>query len=63
MLARCYINEVYLRICDIKTALANGDSSKAKKYHSHTKKAMNSYLTLMNRQITSKVGEPFGYID
>ena len=63
MLARWYINEVYLRIGDIKTALANGDSSEAKKCQSYAKKAMNSYLTLMNRQITSKVGEPFDYID
>lgn len=62
MLARWYINEVHLRIGDMKTALDKGDFNEAKACHGFVKKAMNSYLTLMNRVITSKVGNPFGYI-
>ncbi|KAL3789168.1 hypothetical protein HJC23_012257 [Cyclotella cryptica] len=62
MLARWYINEVYLRIGDMRAALEKGDRSEAKLCHDYTKKAMNSYLSLMNRVITSKVGEPFGFV-
>ena len=62
MLARWYINEMYLRIGDIRNALEKGDSSEAKTCYGYLKKAMNSYLTLMNRVITSKVGDKFGYL-
>lgn len=62
MLARWYINEVYLRIGDMKTALNKGDANEAEACYGYVKKAMNSYLTLMNRVITSKVGDAFGYI-
>lgn len=62
MLARWYINEMYLRIGDYKNALEKGDVEDAKACYGYLVKAMNSYLTLMNRQITSKVGDPFGYL-
>ena len=62
MLARWYINEVYLRIGDMKAALEKGDANEAKSCYGNVKKAMNSFLTMMNRQITTKVGDPFGYI-
>ena len=62
MLARWYINEVYLRIGDLRIALDKGDKSEAKLCHHYAKKAMNSYLSLMNRVITSKVGEPFVFV-
>ena len=52
----------YLRIGDMKTALNNGDANEAKACYGYVKKAMNSYLTLMNRVVTSKVGDSFGYI-
>ncbi|KAL7506627.1 hypothetical protein ACHAXN_003878 [Cyclotella atomus] len=62
MLARWYINEIYLRIGDTKSALEKGDAKEAKACYGYTKKSLNSYLTLLNRVITSKVGDPFGYI-
>ena len=62
MLSRWYINEVYLRIGDTKSALEKGDANEAKLCYSYVKKAMNSFLTMMNRQITTKVGDPFGYV-
>jgi hypothetical protein len=62
MLARWYINEVYLRIGDMRTALEKGDKIEAKSCHDYAKKALNSYLSLMNRVITSKVGEQFGFV-
>jgi hypothetical protein len=58
-LARWYINEVFLDINDIRLATSKEVAIKA---HSAAKKALNSYLTLMNRVITSKVGEPFVYV-
>ncbi|KAL7466116.1 hypothetical protein ACHAXS_006411 [Conticribra weissflogii] len=62
MLARWYINEMYLRIGDVRDALEKGNSSEAKDCYSYLKKAMNSYLSLMNRVITSKVGDKFEYL-
>ena len=62
MLARWYINETYLRIGDYKSALERGDAKDAKACYEYLKKAVNSYLTLMNRSITSKVGDPFSYV-
>ncbi len=62
MLARWYINEIYLRIGDYRDALARGDAIEAKACYNYLTKAMNSYLSLLNRSITSKVGEQFGYI-
>jgi len=59
LLARWYINEIYLRIGDIKSA-SNGEE--ALKAHDAAKKAMNSYLSMLNRVITSKVGNKFEYI-
>jgi len=62
MLQRWYINEMYLRIDDYRSALENGDAKEAKVSYGCLGKAMNSYLTLLNRQITSKVGDKFGYL-
>mmetsp|Transcript_10782 Transcript_10782/g.22832 ORF Transcript_10782/g.22832 Transcript_10782/m.22832 type:complete len:281 (+) Transcript_10782:50-892(+) len=62
MLARWYINEMYLRIGDVRAALEKGNSSEAKECYGYLKKAMNSYLSLMNRVITSKVGDKFEYL-
>lgn len=58
-LARWYINEIYLRIGDVKGAATEGDASEA---YGAAKKAINSYLSMMNRQISSKVGEKFKYV-
>jgi len=63
MLARWYINEIYLRIGDYRRALASGDEKDAKFSYQCMIKAMNSYLTLLNRSITSKVGDPFTYVE
>lgn len=62
MLARWYINEMYLRIGDYRDALKRGDGEKAETSYECLRKATNSYLSLLNRSITSKVGYPFGYI-
>lgn len=62
MLARWYINEMYLRIGDYRDSLVRGDAIEAKACYDYLTKAMNSYLSLLNRSITSKVGEQFGYI-
>ncbi len=58
-LARWYINEVYLRIGDIQAA---GSQAEALVAHNAAKKAMNSYFSMLNRVITSKVGNKFEYI-
>lgn len=63
MLARWYINEIYLRIGDYRRALESGDEKDAKFSYQCMIKAMNSYLTLLNRSITSKVGDPFTYVE
>jgi len=62
MLARWYINEMYLRIGDYRSALEKGDAKEAKLCYGYLIKASNSYLSLLNRSITSKVGDQFGYI-
>mmetsp|Transcript_7650 Transcript_7650/g.17883 ORF Transcript_7650/g.17883 Transcript_7650/m.17883 type:complete len:270 (-) Transcript_7650:355-1164(-) len=61
LLARWYINETYLRIGDYRSALEKGDASEAKRSYECLTKAINSYLALINRQITSKVGDKFRY--
>jgi hypothetical protein len=58
-LARWYINEIFLDINDIRSAPSKEAAMNA---HSAAKRALNSYLTLMNRVISSKVGEPFAYV-
>mmetsp|Transcript_43854 Transcript_43854/g.92231 ORF Transcript_43854/g.92231 Transcript_43854/m.92231 type:complete len:309 (+) Transcript_43854:258-1184(+) len=62
MLARWYVNEIYLRIGDYRDALSRGDTNEAKSCYTYLIKAMNSYLSLLNRSITSKVGDQFSYI-
>lgn len=59
LLARWYINEIYLRIGDIQNAESQGDAIKAL---NAAKKAMNSYLSMLNRVITPKVGTKFEYM-
>ena len=62
MLARWYINEMYLRIGDYRGALQKGDQKDAEACYGYLTKAMNSYLTLINRSISSKVGDQFSYL-
>mmetsp|Transcript_3144 Transcript_3144/g.6940 ORF Transcript_3144/g.6940 Transcript_3144/m.6940 type:complete len:314 (+) Transcript_3144:143-1084(+) len=62
MLERWYINEMYLRIGDYRSALEKGDAKEAKVSYGCLGKAMNSYLSLLNRQITSKVGDKYSYL-
>jgi hypothetical protein len=59
LLARWYVNEVYLRIGDIQNASSIDEAAQA---HLAAKKAMNSFLSMINRVITSKVGNKFEYI-
>lgn len=59
LLARWYINEVYLRIGDIKMAKSEDEAMVAL---TAAKKSINSYLAMLNRVITSKVGNKFEYI-
>lgn len=59
MLARWYVNEIYLRIGDVRDA---GTVEEARTRFGFLVKATDSYLALMNRAVTSKVGEPFGYV-
>jgi hypothetical protein len=59
LLARWYINEVALDVTDIKTASSQDD---ARKSYDAAMAALNSYIGLMNRCITDKVGEPFKLI-
>ena len=56
LLARWYINEVSLDITDIKNAKSQAD---ARTSYDAAIAALNSYIGLINRCITSKVGEPF----
>eukprot|EP00536_Pseudo-nitzschia_multiseries_P012635 jgi/Psemu1/209326/e_gw1.494.31.1 len=55
-LARWYINEIYLDIGDIKAA---SSKQAAETSHANAVLAMNSYLGMLNRSITAKVGDPF----
>eukprot|EP00529_Nitzschia_sp_RCC80_P026197 CAMPEP_0113480538 /NCGR_PEP_ID=MMETSP0014_2-20120614/21929_1 /TAXON_ID=2857 /ORGANISM="Nitzschia sp." /LENGTH=352 /DNA_ID=CAMNT_0000373975 /DNA_START=108 /DNA_END=1167 /DNA_ORIENTATION=- /assembly_acc=CAM_ASM_000159 len=59
LLARWYINEVALDITDIKNAKSQDD---ARRSYDAAIAALNSYIGLINRCITSKVGEPFTQI-
>ena len=59
LLARWYINEIYLRLGDIKTASGQKEAEIAL---DAAKKAVNSYLAMLNRVITNKVGSKFDYV-
>lgn len=59
LLARWYINEVTLDIDDIKNASSKEEAMKS---FEALKAALNSYLSLLNRVITSKVGDKFDYV-
>lgn len=63
-LARWYINEMHLIISDVRNiASTDGEGGKERQRLSEIlKKAINSYLTLLNRVITPKVGEKFEYV-
>mmetsp|Transcript_5915 Transcript_5915/g.8362 ORF Transcript_5915/g.8362 Transcript_5915/m.8362 type:complete len:295 (-) Transcript_5915:36-920(-) len=56
LLARWYINEIYLDIGDMRSA---SSPEEAMKSYIAAKKAANSYLNLLNRVITSKIGDKF----
>ncbi|KAL3905508.1 MAG: hypothetical protein SGILL_009651 [Bacillariaceae sp.] len=58
-LARWYINEIFLDLNDIQQATSK---EAAMKSYTAAKKALNSYLTMLNRVITPKVGDPFEYV-
>ena len=55
-LARWYINEIYLDIADIKSAQSK---EAAEVSHANAVLALNSFLGMLNRSITAKVGDPF----
>mmetsp|Transcript_11562 Transcript_11562/g.27169 ORF Transcript_11562/g.27169 Transcript_11562/m.27169 type:complete len:301 (-) Transcript_11562:177-1079(-) len=55
-LARWYINEIYLDIGDVRSAPSQ---QVAEASFANAVRAMNSYLGMLNRSITSKVGDPF----
>jgi len=59
LLARWYVNEIYLRINDVRNA---SNKEEAMKSWVIAKKATNSYLALMNRVVTSKVGDKFAML-
>jgi hypothetical protein len=59
--ARYYINEIYLRLIELMSN-ATIDKNEQQLIYSCIEKATNSYLTLMNRAISAKVGEPFPYV-
>jgi hypothetical protein len=56
LLARWYINKIFLDIDKIKNAASKEAALKA---YDATIKGTNSYLGLLNRVITSKVGDKF----
>ena len=58
-LARWYINEVYLLVNDVRNAAT---PEQAAERATAAQKAVNSYLTMMNRVITPKVGDKFEYL-
>ena len=58
-LARWYINEIYLDIGDIQKASSQAEADVA---YGNALKALNSYLGMLNRQITNKVGDPLEYV-
>mmetsp|Transcript_301 Transcript_301/g.500 ORF Transcript_301/g.500 Transcript_301/m.500 type:complete len:280 (-) Transcript_301:42-881(-) len=59
LLARWYINEIYLRIGDIQHASSKEEAFAALRA---AKNSINSFLTMMNRVITYKVGNKFEYV-
>jgi len=59
LLARWYINEISLDIDDIKNAPTKDEAMKSLQA---AKAALNSYLGLLNRVITSKVGDYFDLV-
>lgn len=59
LLARWYVNEIYLAIGDIRSA-RNPEAARAS-YRSAIK-AANSVLTMLNRVITPKVGDQFALL-
>lgn len=58
LLSRWYINEMYLQVNDIAT----DESSKRQGHYQAAIKAANSYIQLMNRVITPKVGEKLPFL-
>jgi hypothetical protein len=59
LLARWYINEIYLDVIVIKSSSSKSNALIA---YDSTMKAMNSYLNLLNRVLIPKVGDPFQLI-
>ena len=59
LLSRWYINEIGLQIDDVKNAASKDEAVKSYKA---LVKATNSYMALLNRVITSKVGDKFAMI-
>jgi hypothetical protein len=58
-LARWYINEIYLQIGDMRNT---DDPATRQQLYGALKKAVNSYVTMLNRVITAKVGDKFEYV-
>jgi hypothetical protein len=59
LLTRWYINEIFLRIGELRSI---SDIDQGILVVGVIKKAINSYLTVINRAITSKVGDKFKYV-
>ncbi len=59
LLARWYINEINLDIDDIKNASSKVEAAKA---HRAAMNALNSFLGMLNRVITPKVGDKFDLV-
>lgn len=59
LVARWYINEMYLNIGEMRSATSAADASKSYKA---AIKAGNSYLSMLNRQINAKVGDKLSYL-
>lgn len=58
-LARYYVNEVFLLVGDLRRT---GDPAERRAKYDSVVHAANSYLTLLNRVVTPKVGDKFAYL-
>jgi hypothetical protein len=58
-LSRWYVNEVYLRVNDIRNAASQESAREA---YDALIKSVNSFYSMLNRVITAKVGDKFDYL-
>jgi hypothetical protein len=62
LVARFYVNEVGFATKEVAAAIEARDSDRAKAAFEFGRDSWNSYLTIVNRQITEKVGDKFELI-